>query len=349
MEKKNVLNLIKYHSENNNFLFRNEAIEVARYFDSIGDHQLSEYIMSLISTGNNFFPQNANFESSFLKKIEPDTNPLPLPKPIAEDIKGIINAVNHHVGINKFLFEGAPGTGKTETVKQVARLLDRKLYMVEFSELVDSKMGQTAKNVVTVFNDINRTSNPSEILILFDEIDAIAMDRVNSNDLREMGRVTSTILKQIDQLNEEVVLIATTNLYEKFDRALTRRFDTVINFNRYEKKDLIEIAEIILNSLLKDFKNAGRDMRLFKKIIKNMNELPYPGELKNIIRISLAFSNPKDEYDYLRRLLKYSVKDPENIEIKELSDMGFTVREIEILTGISKSQVSRDLREEEHE
>lgn len=345
MKKQNVLNLIKYHSEKNDAQFRNEAIEIARYFDSIGDHQLSEYIMSLLSTVNTFIPQSEVFESLFFKKVEPNVEPLPLPESITEDIRGIINAVNHHVGINKFLFEGAPGTGKTESVKQIARLLDRQLYMVEFSELIDSKMGQTAKNVVSVFNEINRLAHPSKVLILFDEIDAIALDRVNSNDLREMGRVTSTILKELDKLNEEVVLIATTNLYEKFDKALTRRFDSVINFNRYERDDLIEIAEIILNSLLKKFKDAGRDMKLFKKIIKNMKEIPNPGELKNIIRVSLAFSDPTNEFDYLKRLLKLIVKNPNNINLKELQTMGFTVREIEILTGISKSQVSRELKE----
>ncbi|MDK4450878.1 AAA family ATPase [Enterococcus casseliflavus] len=345
MKKQNVLNLIKYHSEKNDAQFRNEAIEIARYFDSIGDHQLSEYIMSLLSTVNTFIPQSEVFESLFFKKVEPNVEPLPLPESIAEDIRGIINAVNHHVGINKFLFEGAPGTGKTESVKQIARLLDRQLYMVEFSELIDSKMGQTAKNVVSVFNEINRLAHPSKVLILFDEIDAIALDRVNSNDLREMGRVTSTILKELDKLNEEVVLIATTNLYEKFDKALIRRFDSVINFNRYERDDLIEIAEIILNSLLKKFKYAGRDMKLFKKIIKNMKEIPNPGELKNIIRVSLAFSDPTNEFDYLKRLLKLIVKNPNNINLKELQLMGFTVREIEVLTGISKSQVSRELKE----
>ncbi|CAD5899673.1 conserved hypothetical protein [Carnobacterium maltaromaticum] len=346
MKKQNVLNLIKYHFEKNDFQFRNEAIEIARYFDSIGDHQLSEYIMSLLSTANTFVPQSEEFESLFFKKVEPNVEPLPLPEVITEDIRGIINAVNHHIGINKFLFEGAPGTGKTETVKQIARLLDRQLFMIEFSELIDSKMGQTAKNVVTVFNEINRLAHPSKILILFDEIDAIALDRVNSNDLREMGRVTSTILKELDKLNEEVVLIATTNLYENFDRALTRRFDSVINFNRYEEEDLVEIAEIILNSLLKKFKDAGRDMKLFKKIIRNINEIPNPGELKNMIRVSLAFSDPTNEFDYLKRLLKYTVKNPSNIELKELQNMGFTVREIEVLTGISKSQVSRELKGE---
>jgi Fic family protein len=96
---------------------------------------------------------------------------------------------------------------------------------------------------------------------------------------------------------------------------------------------------------LKKFKYAGRDMKLFKKIIKNMKEIPNPGELKNIIRVSLAFSDPTNEFDYLKRLLKLIVKNSNNINLKELQLMGFTVREIEVLTGISKSQVSRELKE----
>jgi len=343
MKKKSVLNLIKYHVEKNDFQFRNEAIEVARYFDSSGDYQLSEYIMGLLSTANTFVPQEESLDNLFFRKIELNTEPLPLPNPIADDVKGIINAISHNAGINKFLFEGAPGTGKTETVKQVARLLDRQLFVVEFSELIDSKLGQTAKNIVAVFNNINRMPFPNKALILFDEIDAIALDRINSNDLREMGRVTSTILKELDNLNEKVVLIATTNLLEKLDKALTRRFDTIISFDRYSQGDLVEIAEILLNSLLKKFKNAGRDMKLFKKIIRNMDEIPNPGELKNMIKSALAFSNPDNEFDYLKNLLKYSLKGSE-ITLDKLYNAGFTVREIEVLTGVSKSQVARELK-----
>ena len=345
MKKKNIINLIKYHTENNDFQFKNEAIEVAKYFDSIGDYQLSEYIMSLISDVNTFVPQGDNFESSFFKKIDFNYEPLPLPELIADDIRGIINAVNHQVGINKFLFEGFPGTGKTESVKQIARLLNRQLYMIEFSELIDSKMGQTSKNVSLVFNEINKLPYPSKVLILFDELDAIALDRINNNDLREMGRVTSTILRELDKFNEDVVLIATTNLYDNFDKALSRRFDSIINFNRYNNEDLIEIAEIILNSLLKKFKNAGKNMKLFKKIIGNMTKIPYPGELKNLIKTALAFSDPNNSYDYLKRLLKYDFEHSDSIELRDLQNKGFTIREIEILTGISKSQVGRELKE----
>lgn len=105
------------------------------------------------------------------------------------------------------------------------------------------------------------------------------------------------------------------------------------------------MAESILNSYMKNF-NVGRDMKLFKKIIKNMNPIPYPGDLKNIIRISLAFSDPSNEYDYLKRLLKYSVDDIDNVDIKTLYRNGYTIRELEKLSGISKSQISRDLKEE---
>lgn len=344
MKKKNILNLIKYHSENNDLQFRQEAMEIARFFDENGDRPLAEYIMSQLSSANTFVPQMQAFESQFLKEIEFNTQPLPLPKPISDDVKGIINAINHRVGINKFLFRGSPGTGKTETAKQVARLLDRKLYIVEFSELIDSKMGQTAKNITKVFNEINKMPNPTKTVILFDEIDAIALDRINSNDVREMGRVTSSILKELEKLNEDSVLIATTNLFENFDKALIRRFDSVINFDRYSNEDLIEIAEIVLNSLLKTFKNAGRDMKLFKKIIKNMDPIPNPGELKNLIKISLAFSDPNNEFDYFKRLLVSTSSNAKELSLKELHDKGFTFREIEILTGVSKSQASRELK-----
>lgn len=349
MKKINVLNLIKYHTEKNDYQFRNEAIEIARYFDSVGNYQLAEYIMAMLSDASTFVPQGETKESLFFRKVDLGNEPLPLPNAIMKDVKGIINAINHNAGVNKFLFEGSPGTGKTETVKQIARLLERQLYMVEFNVLVDSKLGQTTKNVVSVFDEINKLPYPEKVIIMFDEIDAIALDRVNANDLREMGRVTSTILKELDKLNDKIVLIATTNLFEKFDKALTRRFDAIINFNRYTKSDLIEIAEIMLNSMLKKFKHAGRDMKAFKKIIGTMEIIPYPGELKNMIKTALAFSDPNNEYDYLRRLLNDAFINNLPITNKKLHDHGFTIREIELLTGKSKSQVAREIKETDDE
>ena len=250
MKKKNVINLIKYYSEKNDAGFRTEAYEIASDFDKSGDYQLSEYIMALMSNANTFVPQVNEENLNFLQKVHLNQDPLPLPEIIKDDIVGVINAINHNAGINKFLFEGAPGTGKTETVKQVARILERELFIVDFDSVVDSKLGQTSKNVAALFNEIAKLPYPERAIVLFDEIDAIALDRLNSNDLREMGRATSAVLKGLDNLNDTVVLIATTNLYDSFDKALSRRFDAIINFNRYTQEDLIEVAETIVNGLL---------------------------------------------------------------------------------------------------
>lgn len=351
MKKQNVINLIKYHVERNENAFRNEAINIARYFDSIGDEQLAEYIMSLIAESNLYTPQSSDFESEFLKQINTNVmEPLNLPTEILEDIKGIINAVNHNIGINKFLFEGLPGSGKTEAAKHIARLLDRTLFCVDFDNLIDSKLGQTNKNIASVFNEINMLPNSNRVVVLFDEIDVIALDRINSNDVREMGRVTSTILRELDRLtdlNKEIVIIATTNLFSNFDKALIRRFDAVINFNRYSKNDLIEVAEYYFSAFIKNFKGISKDTRLFKKILNASDELPYPGELKNIIKTSLAFSDINSGYDYLRRLYNSLIGNLDKTDINQLYGKGFTVREIEKLKGESKSTVSRKLNKED--
>ena len=186
--------------------------------------------------------------------------------------------------------------------------------------------------------------HPEKLVILFDEIDAIALDRTNMNDLREMGRATSTLLKYLDRVDERIVLIATTNLFEHFDKALIRRFDSVIDFNRYSQEDLMDISEEYLNRFLVKFNLAKKDIRLFRKIMKLISPLPYPGDLKNLIKTAVAFSNPDDELDYFRRLY-YTVTGEKPENIKKLQEQNFTIREIEILSKIPKSSVARELKE----
>ena len=210
--------------------------------------------------------------------------------------------------------------------------------------MIDSKLGQTQKNLSMLFREINSFAQPDKAIVMFDEIDALALDRTNQNDLREMGRATSAMLKGFDRMNENVVLVATTNLYPYFDKALIRRFDSVIDFERYSKEELLSIAEKMLDRYLDKLELANRDIRLFRKIMKLMPEIPYPGELKNLIKTSVAFSNPGDGMDYFRRLY-YAVchERPENV--RKLQGQKFTVREIEILVGRSKSSVARELKE----
>lgn len=346
MKKKSVINLIKYHIDGNEKDFRNEAHEVALFFQKNGDDELARYIMALLSNANTFSPQSMGVNSEFFIKINNPSNSFKIPKPIEKDIMGILNAANRKTGVNKFLFVGDSGTGKTEAAKQIARILDRDLYAVQFDRIVDSKLGQTSKNLIQVFEDINSLKQPGKVIILFDEIDALALDRINSNDLREMGRVTSTLLKEFDRLDERILLIATTNLYKQFDRALLRRFDFVVDFNRYKNEDLIEVSNSIIENELKKYSNLKPDFKTIEKIYNNVKKMPYPGDLKNIIRSAIAFSDLTNNYGYLSKIYESLIGPISADNLKELQEQGFTIREIEKLTGVSKSSVSREINNE---
>lgn len=90
-------------------------------------------------------------------------------------------------------------------------------------------------------------------------------------------------------------------------------------------------------------------MRLFRKVMVLMPKLPYPGELQNMLRSAVAFSNPDDEFDYLRRL--YSIARPEESlsDFANLRIQGFTIREIATLANVPRSTVSRELKGTDNE
>lgn len=344
VKKQSIINLVRYHVEKNDEAFSTEVAGIAKEFDAAGDTSVAQYLMELISNVNYYVPQKIYKNLRMLRKIEYSTKPLLLPDAIEQDIIGVAKSISNKSGLSKFLFYGAPGTGKTESVYQIARMLNRDILSVNFEDLVDSRLGETAKNVFVLFDEINHLPYNS-VIVLFDEIDSLVMDRVNRNDLREMGRVTSTFLKALDRINENVVIIATTNLFDGFDKAIIRRFDALISFDRYSRADLVEIADSILTANLKSATNVKQDIRLFNKILRNLAAIPYPGDLKQIIKTAIAFSDESNEYDYLRRIYCALNGNSSAIDIQKLNVEGFTTREIEILTRMPKSSVSRKLRD----
>ena len=123
------------------------------------------------------------------------------------------------------------------------------------------------------------------------------------------------------------------------------RFDYVVDFNRYNNDDLSDIAEKMLDRYLDKVKLAGRDVRLFRKILKQAKSLPLPGELQNLIKTSVAFSDPENSFDYMRRLYQ-ELSGNEPTDPKKLKEQGFTIREIGVLLGVPKSTVGRELQVE---
>lgn len=201
MKKRDVVELIRYHAEHNEPGFKVAAYTVAKCFDEMENHELAHYVMVLVIDPNSFVPQSGFNDITdtiedikYLQKISTSVEQPPLlPQVITDDIIGVANAVKRNLGVCKFLFHGKLGTGKTEAVKQLGRMLKKDVYSVEFTQIIDSKIGQTSKNLSELFKEITAINSYNKRIILFDEIDALALDRTNSNDLRELGRVTSTL------------------------------------------------------------------------------------------------------------------------------------------------------------
>ena len=133
------------------------------------------------------------------------------------------------------LFYGSPGTGKTETVYQLAQQTGRDIMVVDVPQLKSMWVGQSEKNVKALFDryreQVKRAKRTP--ILLFNEADAIIGIRMNgaqrSVDKME-NSIQNIILQEMENLDG--IMIATTNLQQNLDTAFERRFLYKIKFEK---------------------------------------------------------------------------------------------------------------------
>ncbi|MBR6892953.1 MAG: ATP-binding protein [Bacteroidaceae bacterium] len=133
------------------------------------------------------------------------------------------------------LFYGSPGTGKTETVYQLARQTGRNIMVVDVPQLKSMWVGQSEKNVKALFDRYREQVKRAKLtpILLFNEADAIIGKRKNGaeNAVDKMeNALQNIILQEMEQL--EGIMIATTNLQQNMDKAFERRFLYKIKFDK---------------------------------------------------------------------------------------------------------------------
>jgi SpoVK/Ycf46/Vps4 family AAA+-type ATPase len=133
------------------------------------------------------------------------------------------------------LFYGSPGTGKTETVYQLARQTGRNIMVVDVPQLKSMWVGQSEKNVKGLFDRYREQVKRAKLtpILLFNEADAIIGKRKsgaeNAVDKME-NSLQNIILQEMETLDG--IMIATTNLQENLDKAFERRFLYKIKFDK---------------------------------------------------------------------------------------------------------------------
>ena len=128
--------------------------------------------------------------------------------------------------IRKLLLVGPPGTGKTMTATVLAGELGLPLFTIQLHALITKYLGETAAKLRLIFDTIQEVRG----VYLFDEFDALGGRRTARNDVGEIRRVLNSFLQFLEQDASDSILVAATNHARLLDRALFRRFDTVIEY-----------------------------------------------------------------------------------------------------------------------
>ena len=124
--------------------------------------------------------------------------------------------------LNATLLYGESGVGKTAFSRYVAYKLGTPYLYVNFSRMLDSYLGGTAKNLTNLFNFINQ----HQCVVMLDEIDSLAVKREygGGGASAEVSRSTTCLLQLLDAVTNDHVIIAATNLIDDVDTAVKRRF-----------------------------------------------------------------------------------------------------------------------------
>jgi len=150
------------------------------------------------------------------------------------------------------LFYGSPGTGKTETVYQLARQTGRNIMVVDVPQIKSKWVGESEKNIKALFDryrELTKRINPTPIL-LFNEADAIIGIRRNGADNavdKMENSLQNIILQEMEQLDG--IMIATTNLQQNMDKAFERRFLYKIKFEKPTEEVRASIWHSMIPSL----------------------------------------------------------------------------------------------------
>ena len=190
------------------------------------------------------------------------------------------------------LFYGSPGTGKTETVNQLARLTGRDVMVVDVTKIKSCWVGESEQNIKKLFDRYRALVKRSDVapILLFNEADGVlgirqegaqrAVDKMENS-------IQNIILQEMESLDG--IMIATTNLTSNLDKAFERRFIYKIEFERPTMEAKKQIWKSMIPSLTDDFAQAlATEFDLSGGQIENIAR-------KRTVELILSGNDPSEE------------------------------------------------------
>ena len=235
--------------------------------------QRKEFFKSIIKKHNKFRNQNPNILKTLLKDKENTSGKKN--KNVSNFSLDFINTdINKDVLIDymsaylksqedgkdfrcSMLFQGMPGTGKTEFARYLANSLGLKSITISVSDILNKYIGESEKNIKSIF----KKAKKKNLVLIFDELDSFLYNRNYVNSSYEVSQVNE-FLSQLD--NYKGIIIGTTNYSNKFDKAALRRFTWKVNFKAISKENRIKAIKDFLPNI--DFNSYTQEIESLDKL-----------------------------------------------------------------------------------
>ena len=254
-----LVQLLNNGSRGDQLAFRKTAEALVQEEKSKGHRLLADRLSKALrpnefSTGACLTPRqktNQGQHQDLSYEITPERalNSLVLPKNIRDQIKEVVEEQHraellhaHNLRArNRILLAGPPGNGKTSLAEAMAFELIYPFIVVRYETLIGSYLGETASRLKHLL-DYAKTQR---CVLFFDEFETLGKERGDTRETGEIKRVVSSLLLQIDDLPDYVVVVAASNHQELLDRAVWRRFQVRIELPMPTRGQLTHFIELI--------------------------------------------------------------------------------------------------------
>ncbi len=266
--------LLRSHAEGDESSFRKAALQLAAAESSAGHVRVAEEIRSIIAK----MPATSARKQGPVVDIaaprgeladileggyrEERRRDIVLRADAEDTLKRVLSENRSRARLERFgvsprrrlLFHGAPGCGKTLGAAVLAGEMGLPLMTVRLDALFSRFLGATAVQLRAIFAEMPRRPG----VYLFDEFDAVAKARGDSQDVGEMNRVVTAFLQLVDADMSGSILVAATNHVELLDRAVFRRFDVIVSFDKPTRVQIADLLRLRLSTVGLDAEAATR-------------------------------------------------------------------------------------------
>lgn len=251
-----IKSLIKSHYSHDEHRFDTLVKQLAAYEARKGNTNLAKDLKNIADeskkTENNIIQFSKSNDLIEFKDPKINLNDMVLSENLSNKLTKIINENKNSGKLRKYglkpnqtiLLAGDPGTGKTMTASVLAKALNMPLGIIYTDKLTTKYMGETTAKLRKVFDTIEHMN----AVYLFDEFDAIGGERYRDNDVGEIRRVLNTFLQLVENVHSRSLILAATNSVTSLDKALYRRFDEILFYNKPSHDEIKQLMSKRLNN-----------------------------------------------------------------------------------------------------